>query len=738
MGLPGAAKCCNRRDGSGSIAPRTIDVMLAGARSFACVIAVLASIQRAGGAPLPTELPAPDIVTFRTFEYDLVDGADAKPISLRVVLAPGVSPDRVRVVIVDAALQGRHEEKLLDGLSGRVEVDGFGARLMLSGSELLARAGTYFITMTVSDRDESQAVKAVTQTVKLKHPAAKGRIVPETVVIERVGFLPHTGIWEVPEMSLEETTGASRVTSVRSRDLGCTDDDGATVHTLITFSVVGEVPAGDRVPLGVAISGSTSTAKLIGKAELIAPQLDQPVIVSYELRSHIDRITVILMLSVGLGFGLGAKYSLRRVVEVLRRRRELAEIAQQASELTQRSDSELSAAGQRVQTACMTERSGRTPKLLQSAVEKQRTELAGAVSEWNTRLATERVRLQELGQALETAWRIPPALASVIDPLRTSTIRARDELARGDAAKARSLVNEALALPGVERQKIADWWTSVRAVAHQLAESPTARATPWPEAATAVASQTASRLSELVMDVEPKIPGDLASLSAWLATIDAVQATFMASAERMATTWSLVVSSAQAELAGAASNPLARFEELLPALDANPHRYLSEIANKGASIVDKFHERLTTGLSATAGNEIAALLAAGKWSRAAATAKLALAAGQAQRMTKPPAPPTTPEPIPPPTTMWSPPPPAAFAVSLPSGYVDAVLHAAIRAETISQWVTSSISFVAIVALYGLHYADKPIASWPELLGVFAQAATLDITLDAILQAVRLK
>ena len=58
------------------------------------------------------------------------------------------------------------------------------------------------------------------------------------------------------------------------------------------------------------------------------------------------------------------------------------------------------------------------------------------------------------------------------------------------------------------------------------------------------------------------------------------------------------------------------------------------------------------------------------------------------------------------------------------------------AERLARWLTSTLSFVLLVLLYQAHYAGHPIDSLASWLSVLAQAASLDVGVDAVLSAAR--
>ena len=144
----------------------------------------------AAAKPSPqTDKPTPDIAAFRATDYELVDSGNTSVVTIRLVIAPNVTPSSIRVDVVDAARDARHDPDLITAFTGTVSSDAVGPRLDLTVTlAKVSRPATYAVTLTLSDTDASANVRPVTQTVKLKHPAAVARLDVRTA---DVPFLRH-------------------------------------------------------------------------------------------------------------------------------------------------------------------------------------------------------------------------------------------------------------------------------------------------------------------------------------------------------------------------------------------------------------------------------------------------------------------------------------------------------------------------------------------------------------------
>jgi hypothetical protein len=82
------------------------------------------------------------------------------------------------------------------------------------------------------------------------------------------------------------------------------------------------------------------------------------------------------------------------------------------------------------------------------------------------------------------------------------------------------------------------------------------------------------------------------------------------------------------------------------------------------------------------------------------------------------------------------PPAARPVVVVPDVSVDAIFRAAVRAESLARETTSLVSAAILALLYFAHYGTTPIHTWRELIAVFAQAVSLDLGIDTVLQTLK--
>jgi hypothetical protein len=734
----------------------------------AVAVAVAVAVAARPVGAVPVQDGPVEIATFPTDDYELADTADDGTATIEIALADGADPGDVDVSVVDTA------ELINRGLASAFRFK----RLHRAAIELAVdfrrvnRPLTYKVTIAVSEMPRppyALRFKPVSHTVKLAHPAAKLRVIPDKLVIERVGWWPGSGEWVIPALEIEETTGLSRVTP-DGRDLRATKSGTDLVTAGLTLTVPPLAMAGhDQVT--IAITGEAPGGTATGSAELHAPQIGDSVAFSYELRSRLHPGMIALALLVGLGFGYGAKRAYHVLLDRVRLRRELAEIAKQAFDARKALDSELVAALEKVEKSCLAasqrpgtlcERLARLVAKVKNALQRpgtlrerlarlitrhavdlgavrdsSRRELDDAINRWKQRLAEQQTRVADLAHAVEPRWRAPAELRGWLDALRAGCAHARMAVECGDAAQAKTIVDGAMAVGKSTEEALAAWQTTVLDLATQLAQIPGLQAAAkWPDAAAEIAAQIAARLEELGKGVEI-VEGGAAALAKCLASIHAVQVHLDTSAAQLAATWGLVLAAAERELSSTSPNLLAGLAAKLPRPGSDAVKYLTAIVSQGHAIVGEFHKRLLEAIPQTEHATVIKALGEGKWSHAAAAVARAQAGPQGPVMGLAPGATEAVEAAAAAASAEGRPPDAAWPViTTPLGDVNVVLQRAIRVERLAAEVSSLLSFLSLVVLYLIHYMPMSIGTGPELVGVIAQALTLDVGIDAVAQGVK--
>jgi hypothetical protein len=684
----------------------------------------------------------PPIVTFALTELDLVDRGTESVIGIPIAAADGVTIDRkLKVDVLTVAVGNRYAPELAHDIAGAAGADARSITLTVRLDRFHAPE-IYAVAIRVSEDRTATPVSPVTQVLRLRHAPAKARVVPGTLVVERTLYLPRIGPWRVPVLELEELSGRSQLTPDSAvRDLHDAHTATATLDSPIRFAPPASVAPGSQGTVTVTVQPHVPNDTVDGTAEIRAPQLEAPVTIKYEIRTMIWSGWIIIAIVLGLIIGYGVKPRINERLAVLRWRREVAEIAKAACAYTTHPDAAFAAACAGVVQQCRDATAH--PKRMAADRDKQRDDLQktldAAVKAWRDALAAAKASTLDLERIVETTWSVPAELAPRLAQLRTIAATAHDAIERGDASGARA---SAGAVPGVltdAAPSIAALRTAVAEVADRLTNEPGAQATPWPQAATRAAAQIASDLTELAREISDHPGPEPPELAAWLGALHALESYLELAAIRLDAAWTSALAAARRELAAVEPDPLDGVDRALPrpGRGRDPRGYLRDIAASGYQTVAEVEQRLIALAPKRRREEVEELLRNGAWSRAADAALPPDAQARGEPLGREPHGSRMTEPVAPaPASAAGLPPAARPVVAVPDVSIDAVLRSAVRAEAVARETTSLMSAVTLALLYFAHYGTMPIHTWLDVIAVFAQAVSLDLGLDTVLQMLK--
>lgn len=688
----------------------------------------------------------PPVVAFCLTELDLVDRGTEAVIGIPIAAADGVTIDRkLKVDVLTVAVGNRYAPELARDIAGAAGADARSITLTVALDRFHAPE-IYAVTIRVSEDRTARPVSPVTQVLRLRHAPAKARVVPNTLVIERTLYLPGIGPWHVPVLELEELSGGSQLTPDPAvRDLHDAHTATATLDAPIRFAPPASVAPGSHGAVTVTVRHHVPNDTVDGTAEIRAPQLEAPVTIKYEIRTMIWRGWIIIAIGLGLIVGYGVKPRINERLAVLRWRREVAEIAKAACAYTTHPDAAFAAACAGVVQLCRDAMAH--PKRMDADRDKQRDDLQkaldAAVKAWRDALAAAKASTLDLERIVETTWSVPAELAPRLAQLRTIAATARDAIERGDASGAHASAGAVARVLTDAAPDITALRTAVAEVADRLTNEPGAQATPWPQAATRATTQIASDLTEHAREISDHPEPEPPELAAWLGALHALESYLELAAIRLDTAWTSALAAARRELAAVEPDPLDGVDHALPrpGPGRDPLGYLRDIAATGYQTVAEVEQRLIALAPKRRREEVEALLRDGAWSRAAAAALPPAAQAQAQAQTEPPG--NEPHVVrrtaavaPAAVSAAGLPPAARPVVVAPDVSIDAVLRSAVRAEAIARETTSLVSAAVLALLYFAHYGTMPIHTWSDVIAVFAQAVSLDVGLDTVLQTLK--
>jgi hypothetical protein len=735
-------------------------------RGIGCLIAVMSALAWAwAGAPAVAR--ADGVFEVRADKLEISDraltvsGADA---SIDVPLAVPIAPDKPAG---DTKPADKPADKPLDlaALSAQVSaawlgdeplpakdftamlrpVDG--ARWVLAlrfPRSTIDRPGTYKLAIDLVLG--TRPVRRQTVTVSLVRPKAKLRARPERIAIEieqgwpsDVTALPRTSI------TIEETT-RSTAAAVTAVDSETAVNDGEPVAGKLALPDA-KIPAGDDAKPQVALTGAVPAGKTTGKLTLRSPQADD-LDIAYEIRTHVALWVVALFLALGWAIGFVVRVVLAHKIERARVCREIIAIEEDATSVgNAHADKKaalaaIAAAGAKARTkhwwAVWTKLD------LGADRDKLRKDLDAAKAAIQTQLDAARVRVRAVELAVAPTWRLPRstdakpvAIATAVEAVRAQLKRANDELDAGNATAAIAVIEAAFAteVPAVAGA-IEAWRVDQLTLVGDLLTAPTLAV--WPVPTGAVVDAAAARSRDLLSAIPTEVPRDGDGLLALLRSVHAAVVHADEAAAVLSTAWSDVFKACRAILETRDHFELAPIAALLPtAAVLQPGAgapYLRAIARDARRIIAD----VTAVLRKVVGAEhplraaLDAALAEGRWVAAAAVAS------------EVPAPPGAPRPkgtlealIVPPDAAGQV--AAAAVVSIAPDPIAILERAAERerrielAAVVASTVTSA---VLLIVSYVVYYAAKHPATWTDLLGIAAQAFSIDIGVAALGTAVK--
>jgi hypothetical protein len=706
-------------------------------RLISYAILVSSTLAAAQGMDTGAATPPP-IVAFALTELDLFDRGTQSVVSVPITAAEGITVDRkLEVDVLTVAVGGTYAPALAHDITGAAGADATSIALTVALDRFHAHE-IYSVTIRVSKEGTAKPVAPVTQVLRLRHVPARARVVPDTLVIERTEYLPWIGAWHVPVLELEELSGRSQLTPDPAvRDLHDAHTASAMLAAPIRFAPPASVGPGSHEAVTVTVGDHVSNDTVDGTAEIRAPQLDAQVTIKYELRTTIWGGWIALALALGLLVGYAIKPRIYQHLAVLRWRREIAEIAEAASAHTAHPDAAFAAACARVVQQCRDAMAH--PRRAATDRDKQRDDLQkaldAAVTAWRDALAAAKAATLDLERIVETTWSVPAELAPQLAQLRAIAGAAHAAIERGDATGARASLGAVDQVLTEAAPRITALKTALTDVADRLRNEPGAQATPWPQAATHAATQIASDLTELARAISDQPRPEPPALAPWLGALHELETYLELAAIQLDAAWTSVFTATRRELEAVQPDPLAGTDRALPRPGNDPRAYLLDITATGHETVAEVERRLLA-LAPRRHRQVEALLRGGEWSRAAAAALSPEREDQGRSLGNEPFGARVVESTAPAARTACLPPPAHPVVVAPDVGIDRMLRSAVRAEALARETTSLVSAAIVALLYVARFGTTPIHTWPDLFAVFAQAVSLDLGVDTVMQTLK--
>ena len=659
------------------------------------------------------------------------DGTD-QTITILYTTAPGVA--KLQVTVVDAAFEARHDQVAVTGTSEKptITADGDGGTLNLHARKCSA-PGTYSVWLDLATDTRTQRLK-----VDLVHPPAVVRAVPAAVIIETSVVWP-CSTPSLPARSIEiyETSGKSAAT-ISGVDTDLARHAGDPSESALELTIAAPIAAGGSgsASLAAVPTRPFSAGTTTGVIELRAPQLATAVPITYEVRAKLCLVPIAIFIVLGLVLGFGGKSLVRRLVARGATRRAIRDVnaaaiaaslaTSDATATTELRDVSNQCAHALDRVRLWSSGAPTDPGSPQSL----RKALDAVLARLVQRLATARTDVASLSDAVTPAYALPQSLREPVREIRRGVAVATEQLHNGNAAAAQGAVAEARSSIEAMAEPAASWSEVVAEIATSLDARPGGAA--WPVITRTGASAIAQRARGLATRLsEKRIGARDDDLAERLLAIHALELHLRESAKRIAQLWEIALAEVRTELDGITGNPGARLH-LRDNGDGDATEYLrTRLFPETSAVVGEMGD-IANQISAAMRPGIEAAIRDGKWTAAAREIALELnpPPGGGIRGAFDALEPTAPELDAEQRRQLVP--ESIAAIALP----DARGVASASPELATRLATTGLSIATMVVVLFVYYSSQSLSTWSDLFGVFLKAASIDVGLDAFVNAVK--
>jgi hypothetical protein len=400
-----------------------------------------------GGAPAFAALDVKSPIPLNT---DICDRC-GDPWTLDVPLTiTGARAADVRVRVIDVSLGSRREVEFKQAITA-VGIEGLAdgpvLRIRIKQGHLRTQ-GTYTVTVEFTAKGE----KPVNLALQLIRPPASVQS-PGTIVVDRV-----RGLWwepfeesSKPVLTLNEISNRAGLTGVRvlpptplaghSIDIhapGACDSNSTEPASSL------QVPPGSQRCVPYTVKGEFPLGSHSQTYSLMAAELSAPVAITFEVRSRLSRVYVIVIAAAGVLFGLLIKVLLQRRIEV-------EEARALALDLLVKVDLDRQAQKDETFQSQIAGHFNRLRLAVDgSDVEAMKTARTDLDKTWRDALTNLSKRRQEVQDALDkvrsiaaTPWQVPAEVAKPIVQLQAEIDRVRELLGSGLVTRARDVLSAA-------------------------------------------------------------------------------------------------------------------------------------------------------------------------------------------------------------------------------------------------------------------------------------------------------
>ncbi len=407
------------------------------------------------------ELPAGQV-------YSVKVDADVRTLWIALAAPAGGTLDGLDVgqKPIDVGLGDWHDNSLREAFTATLSESAPGQHPGIALEVQLAKLpqpGTYDVRLSLRQGQERQFLN-----LQVLVPEARLRA-QATPLVERVIGL-FNGVEDTPGLfTLSETSGRSRVTNLSLQPVTAATSGDTTLTGYLRFDtapgtppVPVVIPPGGSANIPYSVSGDFPVGTAKGTVELLSPQLQTPLTVTYEVRTRRTVLWVPLLLVLGLLTGYLLRTWLKYQVELNEKRVAAESLRQKLEEERRLRPDPLYLASLAEVDAPLAQLRTLDVKGLAEQLPKAEQKFEAARAEFDKRQAETQARLAEAEQLLSIAWSLPPSVQETLGKAREALGASRRLLESHSVAAAdEALGNQLASLAQRLREQLRAWRRSV-------------------------------------------------------------------------------------------------------------------------------------------------------------------------------------------------------------------------------------------------------------------------------------
>ncbi|HYO64771.1 MAG TPA: hypothetical protein VEU33_01705, partial [Archangium sp.] len=367
---------------------------------------------------------------------------------------------------IDVGLGDWHDNALREAFTATLSESSPGQHPGISLKVELAKLpqpGTYDVQLSLRQGQEQQFLK-----LQVLVPEARLRAQAAPLVERVIGLF--NGVEDTPGLfTLSETSGRSRVTNLSIQPLTAAVSGDTTLTGHLRFDtapgsppVPVVIPPGGSADIPYAVFGDFPVGTAKGSVELLSPQLQTPLTVTYEVRTRRTVLWVPLLLVLSLLTGYLLRTWLKYQVELNEKRVAAGALRLKLEDERRLRPDPLYLASLAEVDAPLAQLQTLDVKGLSEQLPKAEQKFEAARAEFDKRQAETQARLAEAEQLLSVAWSVHPSLQETLGKTREALGASRRLLESNAVAAAdQELKGQLASLSQALREKLRAWRRSV-------------------------------------------------------------------------------------------------------------------------------------------------------------------------------------------------------------------------------------------------------------------------------------